>query len=160
MNNLFSYNGIVTVATQINNKIISRTKYHNTGTKKLFEAYARALSGQPIPSLIPSYIDMGNGEHSILKNKLPITVTYMGGQDNVYDVSYDYDSPFTRVSAILTKNMMATATTIPENVIAKLETTDGTVLAEVELLTLGNTIKNLGNGIQLILLWDLYVVNE
>lgn len=164
MNDLFSYTGIVTVVTQINNKPISKTKFHNTGTKKLFEAYARALSGQPIQSLIPAHIDIGKEEglkfDSILKNKIPATVTYVAGQENVYDVAYEYDSPFTRVSTVLTKNMVDTSKGVPNNVLARLETADGTTLAEVELSNLGNTMKTLGIGIQLIILWDLYVVNE
>lgn len=161
MDSILSYNGVVTVISRVNGKVTSQKQY-NSGTDKLFEAYARALSGQPIQSFIPTYVDLGTGDgdffKSVLKNKVPITVTYVSKTETVYDVSYDYPSPFTRISATFTKHMTDNSPT--PDLIGRLETSNGDVLATVEIKGLGNSLSKLGSGTQLILLWDLYVTND
>jgi hypothetical protein len=161
MNSSFSYNGVVTLVTKVGDKTKIQ-KFHNNGTDKLFEAYARALAGQSIHSLLPSHLNLGivSGEtfNSTLGNRVPVTVTYVSATEIAYDVSYDYGVPYTRVSTILTKNMMKDS--INGDLTARLETPDGNVLAEVLIPGLGDTLKNIGRGIQLILLWDLYIVND
>jgi hypothetical protein len=169
MNDSFSYKGVVTVAPMVGGRIVSQ-KYYNSGTSHLFEAYAKALAGYSIEGFIPYSIDLcvasadtleaSDVGHlaSVLTAPVPVTLTYHSGTSVVYDKAYNYGSPFTRAQILLTKNDVDFI--VGDDLIARLMSSSNKTLAYVEIPGLGKTLKGMGAGIQLILLWDLYVTNE
>lgn len=165
MNSNLSYKGVVTLATKLGDKTIEK-KVYNNGTNLLFELYARALAGQQVSLLIPSYIDVGGVRdidgvdiyESHTKESLPVIVTYLD-KVRADEGGYSYGVPFTRVEAILTRNMFNEYLGDNTKVI-RLMSSDNRELALVNVEDLGNTIKTLIAGTQMIVVWDLYVTNK
>ena len=158
MHNKFAYQGTVTLVTRINNQIISK-KYYNNGTEYLFEAYARAISNQPINSFIPTKLDIGiNGSTftSKLRNKLDVVVNYQAKDTD----GGDYGVSYTRISVVITKDAFL-STSDADVLTLRLESSTGVPLAHVLMdADFNNTIKSMSQGVQLILLWDLYITNK
>lgn len=170
MTDKLSYNGLVTLIHRVNNTIVSK-KYYNSGTNNLFEAYARALCGQSISRFIPNHIDVGTVDKgdkgtfsSVVKNgvTIPITLTYKdGGIDGgVYLDTDDTTSvPYCRVSAVLFPEMFDNKLQSTDTLHIALKSDSDTILAEVNVDGLAEAITYTTSGIQLLLLWDLYVTN-
>ena len=165
MNEKLSYNGIVTLVHRVNNRIVSK-KYYNNGTNNLFEAYARALCGQSIDRFIPKHLDVGTGSGktftSIVKNEvsIPVTITYKdSGSDGGEYADIDGTAvPYCRVSVVLFPDMFTkVANTDTLTIVLKSE--KDLALAEVDVGGLSAAINDTTSGIQLLLLWDLYVTN-
>jgi hypothetical protein len=165
MNEKLSYNGLVTLLHRVNNNIVSQ-KYYNSGTKHLFEAYARALCGQSISRFIPRHLDVGIIKDGTFNTKvkngvtIPVTVTYKdGGIDggNYTDKDGKTMVPYCRVSAVLFPDMFDGVTEGDTLTIALMA--DEVSLAEVTVDGLSDAINDTSAGIQLLLLWDLYVTN-
>ena len=160
MNSNFSYNGVVTIVERVNNKTVSR-KCYNHGTSRLFEAYSRALAGQPINNYIPQYIAITdvNG-NNILNQAIPIIISYK----DINEDGGDYGVPYNRISTVLLKSMFSN---IPiDKWKLKLKNSnnlnsDTDILAEVTTPddTLSKSVDNMASSVQLTLLWDLYVSN-
>lgn len=169
MNIVMSYNGVVTMTTKRMGKEIT-TKYLNSGTNTLFEAYARALAGQPINDILPTYMDLGieideGGDatvryQSAIKERIPVVVTYVSPNSLVSGShGYDYGVPFTRVEAVLNRNMFSNANGV--NTI-KLLGGFKSDYAELAKITINPDIKpeELLSGTQIIIVWDLFVKNK
>lgn len=164
MNSSLSYNGIVTIVTKMGDKIVNK-RYHNNGTTLLFELYARALAGQGVSRILPSYIDFGTVQsdgttyESGIKNSAPVIVTYVD-KVNGAAAEYPYNKvPVTRVEAIVTKNMFEVGKLSGLNTV-QLRTHDGRVLAQVSVANIGASIQTIPAGAQMIVVWDLYVDNN
>jgi hypothetical protein len=170
MNDRFSYSGVVTLIHKVAGKTISK-EYHNSGSQRLFEAYARALSGQDISDFIPRCVRIYNvrqvPENGVVntykseatKNSIPIMVTYRSGEEDGATIK----RPHTRVTGIFQKNMIDDSTPNGNGEIQLYSSkTDlsGRELASLEIPSLINDIKSMTDGAQYILVWDLYVEND
>lgn len=170
MNDRFSYNGVVTLIHKVGGKIISK-EYHNSGSQRLFEAYARALSGQDISDFIPRCVRIynvsqpsGSGidtiyKSEVTKNAIPIMVTYRSGEDEGDIIK----RPHTRVTGVIQKNMIDSSISSDNGEIQLYSSkTDlaGKELASLEVPSLITDIKSMTAGTQYILVWDLYVENN
>lgn len=163
MNNKFSYNGVVTLIERVNNKTVSK-KYYNNGTETLFEAYARALSGQSINNFIPQYINMysvsvdDGRETLITNNPIPVMVSYKEKNTD----GGEYDVPYIRISVVILKSMVNLTNNDPIRLklCCSSNRTNDKELAVVDIPNLATTISPMSTGVQLILLWDLYVSND
>ena len=167
MNSNFGYTGKVTFKSIFKGRTIS-TQYFNNGTSLLFEAYARALSGQNISEVLPAYLNIyytkDTETHSFLRNSK--------GAGVVRTVDRDEDGKLlTRLSVSIIRDMMD---------IDDLETSNG-VSVELQLLTdilpttgaqgvlatvdvdnpeeFTTSMLETPYGIQFIIVWDLYVDN-
>jgi hypothetical protein len=147
-----SYSGSVTLVTKRGGKTIKK-KTNNNGTQALFELYARALSGQRVDGLLPAYIDIGIVDGSFtshLKEHTPVIVTYTKDEG---------DSPITRVEAVVTKQMMNTATSNADTV-KLISRSGGVELAHTTVDGIGDAITKLSAGTHMIVVWDLKVENK
>ena len=163
MNDKFSYTGVVTLVERVNNKIVSK-RYYNNGENRLFEAYARALSGQPITNYIPQYINIfDSDDNQVNTNPIPVIVNY---KDTDTDGG-NYGVPYTRVSVIILKNMINIKTSNSETetegekikLYSSSTANEDTLLASTNINGILGTINGMASGVQLIVLWDLYVKN-
>ena len=160
-----SYNGEVTIITKMGHKTISN-KYYNNGTNLLFEVYARALTGQNVSSLIPAYIDIVRVQTiddtttytQCLRDMAPVIVTYVD-KVRANEKGYTYGVPFTRVEAILTKNMF-TSEFSDGDIHIQLKTSSENLLASLHVDGLYDGVNNMTDGTQMIVVWDLYVTNK
>lgn len=181
MTNKFSYNGIVTLVYKIGEKAVSKS-YHNKGEHSLFEAYARAISGQNVSQFTPKYIRVftaveieDEGAQNVVttygeeatKNPIPVSVVYMDGTDatklDTRGTDYEYVGPYARVSGIITKNMVNSGITTGSAVLELLsskETTSDSKLATIVIENFFDDIKTMSSGAHFIILWDLYVQND
>lgn len=181
MTNKFSYSGRVTLIHKIGDKAVSKS-YHNRGEQGLFEAYARAISGQDISKFIPKYIriftkeSLGPDNNSnvetnygieVTKNPIPVSVVY---KDDAYNTTsndgntnQDYSGPFARVSGIITKSMINSdikdGTAVLELYSSKVVSSD-TKLATIEIDNLFADVSTMSSGAHYIILWDLFVQNN
>lgn len=162
MNSNFGYIGRVTLKTICNGKVTS-TDYYNSGTADLFRGYAMAMAGQDITNWLPSYIDVGlintstKEFTSVLRNH--------GGVSVVRTFIEDTDGPCTRITATLTNDMLYNNVGEGTMQFRLMSPTDKNILAELNLTesasaTLKETLENIPNGTQLIILWDLCVKNQ
>ena len=158
MENSSIYNGVVTLIIKRGDKTLTQ-KYYNNGTNLLFELYSRALSGQNVSRMIPSYIDIvdstDESTHHIT-TPVPVIVTYGNPDRGTYEV------PFTRVEAILTKKMINPDITINKSTTStlKLMTSSENVLAHTTINELMSNLNELPEGTHMIIVWDLYVTNK
>ena len=158
MNEKLTYNGVVTLIHRLNNQIVSK-KYYNNGTSHLFEAYTRALCGQSIQNFIPKRINVVRSDSSsavIPGVTIPILLSYKDADTD----GADYGQPYCRVSINLLSSMFDSSLRNGEQLKVQLISTGGMVLAEVMVDGLAGAINSASAGIQLIMLWDLYVDNE
>ena len=164
------YSGVVTLLSRVGNKTVA-TKHYNHGTNRLFEAYARALAGQSINNYIPRYIhvfgEYNGNEIGVCKTPIPLLVSYKSADAD----GGNYGAPYLRTSTVLTKGMLKDISSgwgdtfvlrlyNAVNPIDATEPATDTMLAEVSIEGLKEAISNMTPGVQLILLWDLYVTNK
>lgn len=167
MNEKLSYSGVVTIIHRVNNKIVSE-KHYNNGTINLFEAYARALCGQSIDRFIPKRLDVGIVNSGTFATKvksgvtIPVLTTYKSGgtdggeyQDGKYT---EVNVPYCRVSTTLATDMFENIDEASELTVI-LKSASDLDIAEVNVDGLASAIKDASSGIQLLLVWDLYVTN-
>lgn len=163
MNERLVYNGVVTLIQKFKDRVVSK-RYHNSGENHLFEAYARALCGQTINSFIPKFIDVGvvsdGGEfQSVVKSgvTIPVLASYKSANTD----GGNYGVPYCRVSVTMLSNMFDGVETDSElHLQLKSSHTNDNILATVMVNELSSAITSTTSGIQLILLWDLYITNE
>ena len=168
MNEKLSYSGVVTLLHRVNNKVVYE-KHYNNGTLNLFEAYARALCGQSITRFIPKRIDVGLvGDNNVFNTRvkpgvsIPVVIAYKsGGTDGgkYIDGKYDTDVPYCRVSTTLSADMFENIDSA-SNLTVILKSAGGLDIAVVEVSGLAEAINDANAGIQLLLVWDLYVTNS
>ena len=151
------YTGIATLIRRVDGNT-TYSKYYNNGTNKLFELYARALAGQNISSLLPYSLDFTIKDVSKLRNNVYISSIYNPHSE---DTSINpYGVPFTRIEALFTRDMFD----IPSDAKSaklNLKSRQDNILATIEVDE--DFIKNIistSPGVQLILVWDLYVNNS
>lgn len=172
MTNSLSYSGVVTLIKKVAGKTLSRTFYNN-GTNRLFEAYARAISGQNIDKFIPQYVRVyetysqeHNGEIVEVKeertrNPIPIVINYMSDNDS----EANFDVPYARISVVILKNMIDLPTNLNSEHWATLELYsssvggDATKLAAVTVDDLLESVKEMTGGAQILIQWDLCILN-
>ena len=150
MNSELTYVGSVSLMLKNGNNIL-RKMYYNNGTNELFEAYARALSGQPIQSFIPSYIEIVKDNKSIVKHLIPVTTTYVAPDT-------PDKAPCTRVSALINRHMFDDIT--GESHYLRLLSFGENELAKVRLVGFNEILKGLSPGVQIMISWDLYIQNK
>ena len=163
MNDELYYTGIINVNSKFKDKVITR-KYYNNGTNKLFEIYARALSGQNVESMIPYYIDVEDSSgKSQLNSPVPVVVIYNDGSGYDYGTSSS-NNPFTRVEALMTKQMLHqdVINSADSSEISKfvLKTINNETLAFSDVENFVSSVKNLVSGTQMIITWDLFITNK
>ena len=83
------YRGGVTFKFSSNGNILSR-ELHNKGTQHLFDIITQFLAGYDVSYGIPSYIDIFDGDNSILKHRVPLVGIVWGSAAN--SSSYDPNS--------------------------------------------------------------------
>ena len=88
VNNSLSYKGGVTFKFSSNGNILSR-ELQNKGTQHLFDIITQFLAGYDVSYGIPSYIDIFDGDNSILKHRVPLVGIVWGSAANI---SYDANS--------------------------------------------------------------------
>lgn len=71
VNDSLGYKGGVTFKFSSNGNILSR-ELHNKGTQHLFDIITQFLAGYDVSYGIPSYIDIFDGDNSILKHRVPL----------------------------------------------------------------------------------------
>ena len=171
MKSKFNYTGKVTIQTVFNNKTVC-TQHLNNGTPLLFEAYARALVGQNIYELLPSFLNIyykdESGEKSLIRNTKGASVirTIESAKKG------SEASLITRLSTSITKDMMdlrnvdGSSYTVelrlltdvlssqPQGVLATV------LLTEDDATTFIESMKETPSSVQLIVVWDLYISND
>lgn len=75
------YKGEVTFKFSSNGNILSR-ELHNKGTQHLFDIITQFLAGYDVSYGIPSYIDIFDGDNSILKHRVPLVGIVWGSAAN------------------------------------------------------------------------------
>ena len=154
----YSYNGCVQIVQTFNGST-TIDKHYNNGTKRLFEAYARALTGLNISEFVPKYITLNIGDTLISHIPIPVIVTYK-------DTNTDggkYKVPYTRVTAVVLQSMVSTnLLTDSSTVTLKLHSSSASEseLAEVDVAGLSDILKDITSGVQVAIVWDLYVSNS
>ena len=163
---------MVTLIQRVNNRVVSK-KYHNKGEYRLFEAYARALSGQSISRFIPKQLDAGivsvdgNTHEEVFSTKvrngvtIPVLTSYKeGGTDGGDYKDGGVSVPYCRVSVTLFSDMFDLSDVDEGDTLRiRLKSSNNNVLAGVDVPGLAKAVKDTSSGIQLLLLWDLYVTN-
>lgn len=154
----YSYNGCVQIVQTFNGST-TIDKHYNNGTKILFEAYAKALAGLSIRDFVPKYITLNIGDNPISSTPIPVIVTYKDADTD----GGNYKVPYTRVTAVVLKSMVSTdSLTDDSTVTLKLYSSspsDKTELALVDVEKFSNVLKNITPGVQVSIMWDLYVSN-
>jgi hypothetical protein len=172
MNDSIVYNGVVTLIHRVNNKVVSKRCY-NSGTINLFEAFIRAICGQSIDRFQPKKIDIGFMEEGEFVSKvkngvdIPVVVTYKdaGTDGGNYESPFGQHSlkvPYCRVSVALFTDMMQNVQSLGSNenaLTVVLKSSNDDILASVNVEGLVEALTAATSGVQLLLLWDLYVTN-
>lgn len=92
VNNSLSYKGEVTFRFSSNGNILPR-ELHNNGTQHLFDIITQFLAGYDVSYGIPSYIDIFDGDNSILKHRVPLVgIVWGSAADSSYDAKSLPDS--------------------------------------------------------------------
>lgn len=154
----YSYNGCVQIVQTFNGST-TIDKHYNNGTKRLFEAYARALTGLNISNFVPKYITLNIGDTPISSTSIPVIVTYKDADTD----GGNYGVPYTRVTAVVLASMIDSNSIKDVNDIClKLyssSTSDNDELALVNVEGLGEVLGSITSGVQVAIMWDLYVSN-
>ena len=159
LHNRYSYNGCVQIIQTLNGST-TIDKYYNNGTNRLFEAYSRALTGLNIRDFVPKYITLNIGDEEISHIPIPVIVTYKDADTD----GGNYGVPYTRVTAVVLNSMVSTDTptdnpTVTLKLYSSSSTTSDTELALVDVTGLYNILENITAGVQVSIMWDLYVSN-
>ena len=118
------YNGEVNITFKLDNKVISRSKYKNSGTILLKKAFSMFMCGGEIANIaqryLPTKIDLRisttagtSDEYSFLKRTLPISspayqslaVTTTAGNEDTYSVLYSASIPQSALSGDVPGNI-------------------------------------------------------
>lgn len=87
VNDSLGYKGGVTFKFSSNGNVLSR-ELHNKGTQHLFDIITQFLAGYDVSYGIPSYIDIFDGDNSILKHRVPLVgIVWGSAADSSYDAS-------------------------------------------------------------------------
>ena len=172
MNSNVNYTGVVTLKLKYKDRVI-HAKHFNSGTDTLLKTYAKALAGYSIESFLPTYFNVGymNGTefHSVLTPTIGASVV----RSYVDDESKPKDAEgCTRITVTLSRNMInVNALGDSQNIRCTLNSSPheyspmGTMLAYVdfeddEASDFLNMLQTTTAGTQLIIVWDLFVVNS
>lgn len=156
LHNNYSYNGCVQIIQTLNGST-TIDKYYNNGTNILFEAYARALTGLNIRDFVPNYIELYKEGKKISHISIPVIVTY---KDKDTDGG-NYGVPYTRVTAVVLNSMVSTDESTGNDIMTlKLySSASDTELASVPVTGLYGILQGITSGVQVSIMWDLYVSN-
>lgn len=153
------YTGVATLIRRVDGKT-TYNKCYNNGTNELFELYARALVGHNISSLLPYSLDLMVKGTSKLRNTIYVNPLYVPVPKLKDESINPYNVPFARMEALITRDMIDN---IPQNTDEAelcLKSKQNNKLASItvnkEFLT---NLTTTAPGVQLILVWDLYVDN-
>jgi hypothetical protein len=171
MKSKFNYTGEVTIQTVFNNKTVC-TQHLNSGTPLLFEAYARALVGQNIYELLPSFLNIyytdDKGEKSLIRNPKGASVIRTLEKAN----KGTNTTLITRLSTSITKDMMdltnvdGSSYTVELKLLTDIvssqsqEVLANVLLSDVDSETFIESMKDTPASVQLIVVWDLYISNN
>lgn len=157
LHNNYSYNGCVQIIQTLNGST-TIDKHYNNGTNRLFEAYARALTGLNIRDFVPNYIELYKEGKKISHISIPVIVTYKDADTD----GGNYGVPYTRVTAVVLSSMVSHEELADNSTVTlKLysSSTSDLELASVDVTGLSDILKNITAGVQVSIMWDLYVSN-